>query len=512
MTLTVESLEWAVQFVADHSDGDLFPRMAEIEAILGRKREFAEAIAGRPLSGFKPGAHRRFIVPKDDISYRQATQLDPQDSIILSAVVYQFGAGIEARRLPCDQVFSYRFEPSVQHGLYNREHSWNGFWTAAAQEISVDGYALYCDISDFYNQIYHHVVENQLAAAGFPNQAMKWLLALLGSTTAGVSRGVPIGPHAIHLVAEATLIPIDNSMASSGLRFLRYADDIVVFCSTEHGAKRALQRLAQTMDKQQRLTLQRHKTRIFNEQDFKAYCHKMIENRPISEDEEEILQIVERYSDGNPYRSVSYEEISPNDWSSITDEVVSSIIEEYIGAGEIDFIRLRWFYRRLAQIGHPGAIDVTLENIDVLTPCFASICAYLASVQSIGGAQWRAIGEQLLELLASDEVQDSEYFRLSILSLFSRNSEINHFRNLASLYPNSDSFTKREILLAARANDAVDWLREFKEDVEGMERWQRSAFLYCCRSFPLDERKHFMNRWTFERPFDAVLAAWVKAP
>ena len=79
---------------------------------------------------------------------------------------------------------------------------------------------LYCDISDFYNQIHHHIIENQLSESGFPNQAAKYVVKLLESTTAGVSRGVTIGPHAVQLVAEATLIPIDNSMDFSGLNFL----------------------------------------------------------------------------------------------------------------------------------------------------------------------------------------------------------------------------------------------------------------------------------------------------
>lgn len=511
MTLTIDSLEWAIQFVADHSDGDLFPRVAEIDAILDRKRDFADAIANHPLTEFRPGAHRRFIVPKDDISYRQATQLDPQDSIILSAIMHQFGSGIEARRRPVWQVFSYRFGPSAQHGLYNREHSWNGFWTEAAETIPPGGYALYCDISDFYNQIYHHAVENQLAASGFPNQAVKWIVALLESTTVGVSRGIPIGPHAIHLVAEATLIPIDNSMAASGLQFLRYADDMIIFSRSERGAKNSLGRLAQILDKQQRLTLQRHKTRVLAEKEFKQYCSKMIENRPISDDEDRILQLVDRYSEGDPYQTISYEQIAPEDWSSLSEGVIRSIIEEYIDAPDIDFIRLRWLYRRLAQIGHPGAIEVTLDNVEILTPCFASICAYLASVQSIEASRWREIGGRLLQLLRAEEVRESEYFRLSILSLFSRNADINHFSELAALYSTSDSFAKREILLAARVNGAADWVREFKEDFDGMERWQKSAFLYCARVFPPDERKYFVSRWHFDRPFDQVLAAWVKA-
>lgn len=205
MTLSAASIEWAIQFVADHSDGDLFPRVAEIEAIVGRKTEFANAIAGKGLGDFKPGAHRRFIVPKDDVSYRQATQLDPQDTIILSASAYQYGSAIEARRRPSSQVFSYRFSPTKQHGLYSRTSTWNSFWTSAASLGNEFRNILYCDISDFYNQIYHHTVENQLIESGLPNQATKWVISLLESTTAGVSRGVPIGPHAAHLIAESSL-------------------------------------------------------------------------------------------------------------------------------------------------------------------------------------------------------------------------------------------------------------------------------------------------------------------
>jgi hypothetical protein len=152
-----------------------------------------------------------------------------------------------------------------------------------------------------------------------------------------------------------------------------------------------------------------------------------------------------------------------------------------------------------------------LNNIEHLTPCFASICSYLASLQAISADQWLDIGSRLLSLLEREEVRDSEYFRLSILSLFSRNPNINHFKTLAGAYVGSDPFAKREMLLAAKESGAVDWIREFKEDFDGMDQWQKMAFLYCCHDFPSDERKYFLSRWTFERPFDAVLARWARA-
>ncbi|MCP5916082.1 hypothetical protein NL317_29100, partial [Klebsiella pneumoniae] len=88
-----------------------------------------------------------------------------------------------------------RFSPNINDGLYSNKKGWNDFWTKAEVLARSSTHILYCDIADFYNQIYHHTVENQLISAGWPNQAIKWLISLLESTTAGVSRGVPVGPH-----------------------------------------------------------------------------------------------------------------------------------------------------------------------------------------------------------------------------------------------------------------------------------------------------------------------------
>jgi len=173
MTLNAASLDWAVDFVVNHSDSDLFPKVLEVEAVQALRGDFIKLIEGKDLTTFAPGAHRRFIVPKDEISYRQATQLHPQDSILLSAVIHQFGQGIEDRRLGTNQVFSYRFAPTAQHGLYKSQTAWNDFWSTAHARSFSCATVLYCDISDFYNQIYHHTLQNQLIASGFPNQAIQ---------------------------------------------------------------------------------------------------------------------------------------------------------------------------------------------------------------------------------------------------------------------------------------------------------------------------------------------------
>ena len=389
MSITAESIHWAVDFVARHGDGDLFPKVPETEAIQAYCDYFIGLIGENPLSTIHSRAHRRFIVPKDEISYRQATQLDPQDSILLSAIIYEYGQGIENRRLPATQVFSYRFEPTPQAGLYGGQNAWNEFWEEAYSKSCESSRVLYCDIADFYNQIYHHTVENQLTESGFPSQTVKWIIRLLASTTAGVSRGVPIGPHGIHLIAEASLIPIDNSIAANGIDFIRYADDIVVFCDDAQQARNALAVIAGVLDKQQRLTLQRHKTKFMEPSDFATMCGTMVEDRPISEAEDTVLRLIRKYSGGNPYQTVYYNEISPEDWASLGEDSIRSVILDYIQCDPVDYVRLSWFYRRLTQIGHPGAIDVTFNEFDRLGPCLAAVCTYLASVQTIEAERWK---------------------------------------------------------------------------------------------------------------------------
>ncbi len=505
MTLEPYSIRWAIEFLERHSDGDIFPHTPEVSALQNQPDDFIDSLAKEQLTNLQPNPCRRFLIRNESLSFRQATQLHPQDSIILTTLVHQFGEGIENRRLSKEQIFSYRFDPSIEKGLYGSLYPWNNFWTTGAEKSEASPFVLYCDIADFYNQIYHHTVENQLAESRFPNQAIKWIIQLLGSTTQSVSRGIPVGPHPAHLIAECTLIPIDNSLVSSGIDFIRYADDFLVFCKTEFDAERALQIIANTLDKQQRLVTQRHKTRIFEADEFQAYCYKMIEDRPISDEEDQILQIVKKYSNGEPYARVTYNQVSEEDWKAFSEDIVTEIISEYIEEEEVDYIRLRWFFRRLAQVGHSGALSSVIENIDMLEPCLPSICSYISSIQQMSSEQWHQYGEHLLAFLDRESIANNEFARLSILSLFSKNKDLNHFVKLAQRFDSADIHMQRGILLASLANGAADWLRERKESFYAMDPWQQMAFVHCSAMLPKEERRFFLSKQSYKSTFEEHL-------
>ena len=508
MQLDSKSVQWAIEFLDRHSDGDIFPSVPEIQAVAVQPDELIRQYSNKPLSNFKPRPCRRFMVPKHDLSSRPATQLHPQDSVLLTALIYQLGQGIEDRRLPCDSVFSYRFDPLIDHGLFGEGTRWNEFWDTAYELGRHYAYVLYCDIADFYNQIYHHTVENELDQSGFPIEARIWIVDLLKSTTASVSRGIPIGPHATHLIAECTLVPFDESLRAQGITHLRYADDILVFCSSETDAKRKLRIIEQSLDRQQRLGLQETKTKIFPWEAFRRHCSSMLEDRPINEDEERVLNIIRKYAKGNPYATITYDQIDDEDWEGFSADVVENIVREYLDREPVDYIRLRWFFRRLAQVGHFGALKPVTDHITRLEPCLGNVAAYIASIQGIPPQEWDKIGGKLIDILEDDLISSSQYARLSILSLFSKNEHIDHFERLAAKFNSGDAHVRREILLAALANRQIAWLREQKEDFSGMDVWQQMAYVYSVSGLPTDEKQHFLKSIKMGEVFENRLKDW----
>lgn len=263
--LREESYRWAIAHLFKESDTDLFPRPLELSIINELEEELIGDLVDIDLTNYKWQAARRFIVPKEDLAYRNATQLHPIDSILLAGIIYEYGHLIEARRAGENTVFSYRFNPITDGTLYANKNAWNKFWKACQEEIaevrrtrdeeddesqfeytltSDYPFVVTCDISDFYNQIYLHTIENQLIDCGFPNAVKNAIKSLLVHLNENSSRGLPIGPHSTHLLAEMSLIPVDNSLNFQGIHFKRYVDDVVFFCRTEKEARIIVQQFA----------------------------------------------------------------------------------------------------------------------------------------------------------------------------------------------------------------------------------------------------------------------------
>lgn len=513
MTLDPKSIDWALTHLSTFGDSDLFPKPSELQPLLDLKDEFKALLTSREISQFAPNPARRFMVPKDELSFRRATQLSIFDSVILTAIMHQYGPGIESRRPPVEEnrVFSYRYAPQTDYWLYNKGYDWTPFWQHCYEKSKAYSHSLVLDISDFYNQIYHHTIETQLGESAFPNSAIKWMLNLLGSLTAKVSRGIPVGPHAVHLLAEASLIPVDNSLQNHGIDYVRFVDDIIIFANGTSDCTKRLYQVADILDKQQRLILNKSKTLLLSRDEFQKMCMRRVEDRPINDLEKQLLGIIRKYSKGNPYAVVLLSEISPEDLAEFGSDVLQAILEKYLSADPIDFARLRWFLRRLTQIGHPGAVRYCLQHLESLTPALSDVCHYLLAASQNQQTEIPSIGRELFLALDNELIRTNEYFQICILSLFGRDVGFNHFASLSDRFASGSQFIKREVINAAGCAKNSDWLRELKESYAGFDIWTATAFLVAARCLPEEEKRFFVNSLPKGSEFVELIKKWTKS-
>jgi len=175
-----------------------------------------------------------------------------------------------------------------------------------------------------------------------------------------------------------------------------------------------------------------------------------------------------------------------------------------------NFTRLRWFLRRLSQVGVPSAVKFCFNRIEELTPAISEICHYLVSVGNNYGGDWKVLGENIFGILENGIIKSNKYFQIVLLSLFSRNPMLNNTHRLISMYQDAPPSLRREILLSAYPLGMGDWIRELKENFAGLDPWSKRAFIIAAKTLPLDERKFFLDQERDKNALNDLLVKWSK--
>lgn len=502
--LSPESLIFSRKHLLKDSDTDLLPRPFEIGVIERQWEELSRFLDTIDLASHQWGAFRRFLVPKDEFSFRVAVQLDPLDSLVFTAIIKEIGEAIEKRRIPATEevVFSNRFLGDEESGnLYRQDNMWESFWIKSLEHAKRHKWVVITDVSDFYNQIYHHSLENQLAECGLQKEYVRSILALMKHVTQGVSRGIPVGPHGSHLLSELAMVPIDNFMKLKGYTFCRYVDDIHVFCDSREQGQIAIFELANVFNQNHRMILNRQKTDVLPSANFMAKAMEMTTDDPINDVERAILSAIKARTAG-PYHQAKIDDFDIKEKDLFSKESLETVLTDYLSSTSPDYPRLRWFLRRLSQVGAPGAIDFILGHFREFLPAVADTVNYFKSTQNNYEGAWLGVGKELLDVLGLKIVRQSEYLQIVILSLFGRIDGIDHIEQLIRDYGTCGSGARRKIVLAAGMARAADWLRTFKDEIVSLDPWLRRAVLHASATLPKDERDYW---WRMVRRKATVL-------
>jgi RNA-directed DNA polymerase len=155
---------------------------------------------------------------------------------------------------------SFGFRPNrSQHGAMRQ---YREFVRAGAK------YVVDIDLSKFFDRVDHDRLMARLATRIKDKRVLKLIRGFLTSgvmrggleepTEEGTPQGGPLSP----LLSNIVLDELDKELEKRGLRFVRYADDCVIFVSSRLAANRVMGSISRFIEKKLRLKVNREKSAI----------------------------------------------------------------------------------------------------------------------------------------------------------------------------------------------------------------------------------------------------------
>ncbi len=204
---------------------------------------------------YEPAPARRKSIPKPDGTERHLGIPNVQDRVIQQAIL---------------QVLTPIFDPSFSESSFGfrPQRSAHGAALQVQRHIR-DGYreCVDMDLSKFFDRVQHDVLlvrvarkvrdKRLLRLIGRYLRAGVMVDAQLQPSHEGTMQGGPLSP----LLANILLDDFDKELEHRGLRFVRYADDFLVFTKTKAAAARVFVSVERYLTRKLKLVVNRQKSR-----------------------------------------------------------------------------------------------------------------------------------------------------------------------------------------------------------------------------------------------------------
>ncbi|MCX6272222.1 MAG: reverse transcriptase domain-containing protein [Bacteroidetes bacterium] len=519
LKLKEDSIKWAIKSIEKNLDTYVFPYPFEYSAINENLQEVVDHIKQLDVlnNGIRP--YRTSVTPKSLVGFRITTQLDPLDSIITNAIIYEKHKLIEQNRIDKSHniVFSFRLFPQADGTMYDQKYNYNSFIDEARKiaKSRVYSHVVITDIADYFPSIYLHNIETALyeidgRSAHFQT-LIRYLKAMHLSQT---HKGLPVGPQFSRPIAELVINTIDTQLIDARIKHIRYVDDIYIFCKSENEAYKNLAFTSQILYNSTNLKLNEHKTEIL---DIKSFSETIIQKpkdiakQKIVNDFKTLLK--ELKIEVDPYEDINLDDLSPENRRKIEKLNLENIIIEELKKSQPDLGLISFILINLAKIDNTNIAEIILEegNLRKIFPQLRAIINYLVRVRSFSKKQKHKVGEIAMSRI-NGFIGGLEFNRMWLLHLFSLDNEWNnekYFKELISKY--TDNASTRELNLALGRAHNIEYFRENKFKNLDQESWQRRAFIAGISCLPSEERTPWFNsrRYTNRDFLDSIVEKWV---
>ncbi len=501
VTVTENNLEWALKHLQKYSHSDFYPKLFEFAAISHNWQQVKEYILSLDLDTYQPKSPMINLAPKPNGNYRIVHQLEPIDSLLYVALIRDVCEIIEDYRIPESEniACSYRIKPDLEGSFFSSDNGWD-MYISRTQELAdkyKDGFVLVADITDFYNQIYTHRVQNLIVEAGKGayNEQAKAIEEFLLDINKKTSRGIPVGPVPSIILAELIMASIDNKILNYTSDFVRYVDDIRIFFEKRADAVYAHHELTQYLYSYHRLVFSGEKTKVLS---VKVFREKYMRDEQKEEksaliakaDEvatgkmQELLEHLPPYSGDFDYDE-EYEKVLAEIMDEEHLELLSATYYELFSKAistPIDFALLRHILRQSSRYRIRNLIPFVLDNFFRMLPVIRESVIYLNAVLNE-----KSVAKYKNKFVS---ILSSYYLRLPYINLWISHLLQNPSFSKINLPVNYDDIlsTRGKALIALRRQDTT-WVRDFRDGVDVLGPWDKRAVLYSSIILPLDEMK-----------------------
>jgi hypothetical protein len=495
--LQPDSLAWALAHVRRYDDTDIFPLPFEYEAIAHDWKSVSSFLLGVDLAGYKIHPDSRIMVIKPGGGFRAATQLDPLDHLLYTAAVYEAAELIEKARIPADQriACSYRICITPEGAFFPPESGWKDFHSRSSELAKLEGtsHVLSADISDFYNQLGQHRIQNAMEFASVPVVRSENVESFLNQLTGKQSQGLPVGPFASIILAEACLMDVDNFLLRQNVPYTRYVDDFRMFCASRKQAIALKHDLAKYLFSVHRLSLESSKSSIMHVDRFvkeELSDPEEIEQQARVDRMNQLFK--ELVDESGPYWFEGLDEGTEKELlNKAQKESFIAVFKDCVERRPLHLGLARHLLRRGRRSRTNVLNSLIFEHIEALAPVLRDTVRYLAV--TLPKAQAAKRGKQILAFCKDSDIGALPFVRMWILELLHRRPDLCSAADAIALAEESTAdLGYRPAALLAAVYKQVDWVRARKETWRNYEPWGRRALIWSTSILPSGERKPFL--------------------